>query len=457
MTPLRELSLEQARDLTRTCSVPELIDALSATSVEGNPLPTYEVCIGRGILADSAEVFSRWLPADGNWAVVMDEHTKAAAGDAVVAQLPNATPVVLDPLPGWEHVTPHDTMVDRLADLVEGCSALVAVGSGTINDLCKTVAFRQDKLYAAVATAPSMNGYTSALSAIVFDGLKSTTPCPPPIAVLADVDVLVTAPVTMARSGYADMMAKPVSSADWKLASLVVGGEYNDLPALIVGRALDACIDCAEAIGNNEPAAIETLMQCLILSGFSMTLAGSSAPASGGEHLMSHYWDMSAYANDVPPPALHGLQVALGVLMSARLYELLWQQDPDSFVPTTMAMDEMADVHGILWNAIRSEAEAQHLTEEQVVARIAKVRDLWPTIKAELAPLLQSPEEIKIALKRAGVPLTPAAHGIKPEMVRLPLLHAADIRNRYSILHFARELGLLSKLADEILSVFEIT
>ncbi len=456
MDELRDLTIDEAKEMTCSLAIPELIKALCGTRINGEALPTQRVEVGRGILDQLPQTVAGLLPADGNWAVVMDEHTKAAAGDAVLGLLPHAFAVVLEPLPGWDHVTPHEEMLDLVGEKIATASAVVAVGSGTINDLCKTAVFRQGKEYAVVATAPSMNGYTSALSAIVFNGLKTTAPCPPPIAVMADVDVLITAPPDMARSGYADMMAKPVSSADWKLGSLVVGGDYNELPSMMVSRALDACIACAEDIAANDPAAIETLMRCLILSGFSMAAAGSSAPASGGEHLISHYWDMSSYLDDVPPPALHGYQVALGTLLSARLYELLWQQSPADFEARTLDLDALAGVHGKVWPAIASEARAQNLTLPAAAARVAAIQQKWGEIRRELRPMLRPAAAIRDDLARGGVPTTPTTHGMSRACVRLAFRHAAEIRNRYSVLHFARELGVLDRVADDVLGILDI-
>ena len=60
--------------------------------------------------------------------------------------------------------------------------ALVAVGSGTINDLCKYAAAKDGKPYVVFATAPSMNGYTSMNAAITVDGHKKTLPAATPRA-----------------------------------------------------------------------------------------------------------------------------------------------------------------------------------------------------------------------------------------------------------------------------------
>ncbi|MBD3176709.1 MAG: iron-containing alcohol dehydrogenase, partial [Armatimonadia bacterium] len=54
-----------------------------------------------------------------------------------------------------------------------------AIGSGTVNDLVKMAAQEARVPYISVATAASMNGYPSPISAVLRDGLKSTVPAAP--------------------------------------------------------------------------------------------------------------------------------------------------------------------------------------------------------------------------------------------------------------------------------------
>ena len=66
-----------------------------------------------------------------------------------------------------------------------------------------------------------------------------------------------------------------------------------------------------------------------MLSGLAMSVAGSSSPASGGEHLISHFIDMTAHAYDLPYD-FHGCQVGVGTLTTAFIYEKLKALDPAS-------------------------------------------------------------------------------------------------------------------------------
>ena len=103
----------------------------------------------------------------------------------------------------------------------------VAVGSGTINDLTKLAAHRTGRRYVAVGTAASMDGYTAYGASITYNGSKQTFPCPAPIAVVADLDVMRAAPAELNAAGYADLMAKTVAGADWLLADAVGNEAIN--------------------------------------------------------------------------------------------------------------------------------------------------------------------------------------------------------------------------------------
>ncbi len=449
--PLAKLSRAEAEALARNCGSDELIAALAGTEIEGSALPTRFIRIERGLL-DTIEDHVEEVLGPGRRAVaVMDRHTRAAAGEAVLARMPRIEAIELEPLPGWDQLTPHDCFVEQVIERAREYDALIAVGSGTINDITKYAAHQLGKPCIAVATAPSMNGYTSNIAALLVNGLKHTLPCSPSVAVLADVDVLARAPVEMVRSGYADLLSKPVSTADWKLASLVLGEPFSELPSLVVNAAIESCIRNAKAIGEREPEAVAELMKSLILSGFSMAIAGSSAPASGGEHLISHYLDMTAYSQG-RSPALHGLQVGLGTLLCARLYELLQRQPPDTFGLVREDLETKQAAHGALWPAIAAEAGKQILSQKEAAARLAKIQANIETIWTELDQFLRPAREIQQNLAAAGVPVCPEELHISPELLGQALLHAADIRARYTVLHFARDLGLLDKLATNILA-----
>ncbi len=450
----RHLTLSDIEKLVQTKTSSELIDALTGAEINGQVFSTHTIKIESGMLPSLGSLIQQIVSPMSKFVVLMDENTREAAGESLLTQLPDhPEPILVKPLAGWNYATPHMDVATSLLKKDLSCDALIAVGSGTINDLAKYTAHMLHVPYLVVATAPSMNGYTSSVAALIKDGLKVTIPCRPPVAVLADVEVLAKAPARMLTSGYADLLSSFLANTDWRLANLIMDQSFSPIPGSIVYSAIDRCISAAEGIKEGNIRAVKILMESLILSGYSMAAAGSSAPASGGEHLISHYLDMVAYQNE-RHPALHGLQVALGTLLTSKLYELVADTTIDDLKPPLQYTPD-PEAHGNLWPAVRSEAEKQEMAPRRMERRVSKITHNWERIWGAIDPVRKSSDEIYKNLVRAGAPCTPGELGISPGLIRKAFLYSADIRNRYTILHLARDLGLLHDSADEVFAIFE--
>ncbi len=350
----------------------------------------------------------------------------------------------------FDHLTPHEAKCDLVKEAAADCDGILAIGSGTVNDICKYAADGLGKTYFSCASAASMNGYTSSIAALLIDDLKSTVSCQSPQVVISDADILQGAPHTLAQSGYADLLSKFVSVSDWKLSSLVRDDAFDDLPGQVSSSAIDHCIQIADRIRTNEKGAIKELMQAIILSGYSMALAGSSAPASGGEHLISHYLDMTAYGQGRCPD-LHGFQVALGTLLSSKLYEIMSQIDPSTLTAKTYSAEALQEQHGDLWPIIETEARKQIRSADEANERLLHIQSQWDGIWAQLDDYLKPHAFILESLQAAGVACNPEHYGIDRAFMKKVLCFASDIRDRYTILHFARDCGVLEAKADEII------
>jgi hypothetical protein len=214
-----------------------------------------------------------------------------ASGD--LAPPPRPSVVGLNVPVSDSSLTPSPTHPLPLSSSV---SALIAVGSGTICDTVKLAAAATKLPSAAVATATSMNGYPSVIAAVLREGVKRTDPANPPIVVLADLDVLCHAPARMIAAGMADLLAKPVSTADWTLANALLGDPISLDGLTVVEQSAMLADGIAPELPPRKPEAIARLFEALFVSGLAMAVSGASSPASGGEHLISHYLDMTALA-----------------------------------------------------------------------------------------------------------------------------------------------------------------
>ena len=257
--------------------------------------------------------------------VVADETTFAVAGRAVVEAFRRARRAVEEP---YIYTDPQLYAENRFVAALEEVlrarpeAIPVAVGSGTINDLTKLAAHRAGRRYVAVGTAASMDGYTAYGASITYNGSKQTFPCPAPIAVVADLDVMRAAPAELNAAGYADLMAKTVAGADWLLAD-AVGNEAINPGAwdIIQGRLREVLANPA-GVRAGDLDTLNRLAQGLMLGGFAMVWARSSRVASGAEHLFSHIWDMQHHTHKGKIP-WHGFKVGIGTLAVSALYECL--------------------------------------------------------------------------------------------------------------------------------------
>ncbi|MBT8334176.1 MAG: iron-containing alcohol dehydrogenase, partial [Deltaproteobacteria bacterium] len=192
--------------------------------------------------------------------------------------------------------------------LLEECSAAdlyIALGSGVINDLVKWLAFLQHKPYIVVATAASMNGYASANVAATVDGLKVLFHAAAPKAVIATPDILINAPHELSTAGLGDVLAKSVSGADWRVNQFLFGDYYCQFSVDLLKHLEPIYLKNPQKIRDRDPAGFKALFEALFYSSVAMTITGTSAPASGGEHLISHTLDMLA-ARDNHAHDLHG-------------------------------------------------------------------------------------------------------------------------------------------------------
>jgi glycerol-1-phosphate dehydrogenase [NAD(P)+] len=398
--------------------------------------------------------------------VVGDPRTLAACGERLAEELRAAgcRVVTLDLAepPGALHA--DDEAVRRARDALAATGAVpVAVGSGTVNDVVKAAAHEQRRPYLAVPTAASMNGYTSSIAAITHDGLKRTIPARPPVAVLADPAVLAAAPRRMAISGLADLLSKPVSHADWRLGHLLWGDPYCPVPGEIAAHAVERAARVAPELADGDPSAMEALFEGLLVSGISMAVAGSSSPASGGEHLISHTLDLTApYAPGGPRrPALHGEQVGVATAATTRLYRSLldrseaevdWNRAA-SRAPGHKNVPELVAQAAHLPAALR-----QRLVEEGSRKlgrlgpprdRVERIRRQWDRIRRELAGDLVVAETYGEVLPPIGAPVRPASIGVSLGEFRIAYRLARWMRDRYTVLDLAGDLDLLDEAEVE--------
>lgn len=206
---------------------------------------------------------------------------------------------------------------------------ILAVGSGVINDICRIVSYRLGIPYGIAGTAPSMDGYASAGSPLLFDGTKATVKCTTPKYIIADLNVMSEAPYDMLLSGIGDMFGKYTGILDWELARDYNGDYYCGEIAEEVIAAADKCLKNGYELEKRNPECIKNIMEGFMVTGAGMAFTGNSRPASGSEHIVAHAWELESVEKG-EKPNLHGLEVCEGTLIIADMYRLLYAQTDDA-------------------------------------------------------------------------------------------------------------------------------
>lgn len=283
-----------------------------------------------------------------------------------------------------------------LAAMTSQDDMLLAVGSGTLNDVTKYVSARTGVPYVIAATAPSMDGYASTVAPTILDGFKTTLPAVYPAAIVADVDILKDAPMPMLTAGFGDIIGKFTSLADWRLSHQLNGEYYCPEVAGVIEAAVETCAANAQALAQREPQAIQAVTEALILSGLAMGMVGVSRPASGAEHQMAHYWEMDALRRGEVHP-LHGNAVGVGTVLAASLYEMAVEYLPQGFAAPDKG-------------------------------------------------------QILACLQAAGSCADPKELGIRRELCLESLLHAMELRDRFTVQKLLEQKGKLSLCAQELVA-----
>ena len=341
-------------------------------------------------------------------------------------------------------------LADELMAALPGMFDMVAaVGSGTINDLGKEIAHRRGIPCFVLATAASMNGYTSAIVALLENGLKTTRSVTPPVAVFADPRVLLEAPRDLTLAGLGDLVSKPYCGCDWKIASYVRGEYHCPLPDRLLSTPFDEALDVFPRLADGDPEAVTLLFRLLLVSGLSMAVVGTSSPASGGEHLLSHYWDMVRLRDD-RPLNLHGAQVGVASLVIDDLYRQIVELDFGRvrFAPNPSpdaALREVMEVFGALAPAVWPQWQAK--LEARTADDLERLVGNEAAIKEEIERTLVIGRKVRHALTASGAPIRANQLDVGLDELEAAIRHGRKIRTRYTVLDVAAELDVLDTFA----------
>ena len=344
--------------------------------------------------------------AGKNISVVYDKNTKPFAMNLKkeLSLYANITDVFFDDA----ELLPTEDKCEFLFNNSKNADYILAVGSGTLNDMAKSVSFKLNIPCGVFATAASMDGYCSKGAALMRGGIKVTDDAHSPSDILIDLSVVSDAPKIMTAAGFGDIIGKYTCLTDWKTANAVKGEPINEKAFSMMQNALNACVADFDELTEYTHDAIARLMDALIAAGLAMAECGNSRPASGSEHHISHFLEMD-FARRGEKIPMHGIKVAIGTLISIEIYNYIKD-------------------NGLRFNGW-----------EKVYGYVDELPEVC---------------QVKEMLLKMGCPIRFSEIGVRKETFLEMIGEAYKVRDRYTVLTLAHELGITEKLKPILLEKY---
>ena len=377
--------------------------------------------------------------------LVADLRTRDAVGEAVCRELlaagfPFEKYILQEEAP----VADEKTVGSMFLHFPGDADLVLAVGSGTVIDLCKYISFSRQVECAAVLSAPSTDGFIPACSELIVNGEKKVFATRTPAAVIADIDILAQAPMDLISAGLGVITGKAVDLLDWKLSHIVTG-EYC-CPEIheMMSYSLQMVPGLGEGLRDRNPDAVRALTEALILSGLATDSVDSSRPSSGCEYVISRHWE-KRFMKHGKVPFLPGAGVGLAAIAALVMYSMLAEAP----------VNNPASAFGPAADSGR-----------------AAVRDLLPEILSVIRKDCPPVETMEALLLSLDAPVNPEQIGLSLKEVKEAVLsesfrdtrgledceknnqNGQSSRNFYSLLSLLRDLGLLETFADRLCQYF---
>lgn len=391
--------------------------------------------------------------------VLSDVNTFEAAGKQVLKLLSDGGIAYTSYVFSDPRLRPDDSAVGAaIMHFDFDCDFILTVGSGVLNDIGKIVSNVLKRKYAVVATAPSMDGYASDTSSMMTCGFKVSINSKCPDIIIGDTDILKNAPMRMLVSGLGDIIAKYVSICEWRISNVINGEYYCEKVASLMRAAVKKCADNAKGLVSRDEKAVEAVFEGLVMSGVSMAYVGASRPASGTEHYFSHIWDMRALEFSEPED-FHGIQCAIGTVMTVKLYEKLKNIVPDekkalSFVKNfdiEKYNERIREFFGSgADNIIELEKQQGKYDAEKHSERLKSIINNYDEILNVISNELPKSDELYEMLKGIGSPVRPSDIGVDEKMVADCFEMTKDIRDKYILARLVWDIGVIDEFKDEL-------
>jgi glycerol-1-phosphate dehydrogenase [NAD(P)+] len=217
-----------------------------------------------------------------------------------------------------EEISP--AIIKEAEQAAQDVDFVVGVGGGRVIDTAKIVSYNLDRQFVSVPTAASHDGIASARASVPTSEGNVSLEAHPPLAIIADTGIIAAAPHRLLAAGCADVISNYTAILDWELAHRIKGEPMSEYAIALSKMTAEILVKNADLIKPHQEQSAWFVTKALVSSGVAMSIAGSSRPASGGEHKFSHALDRLA-----PGKALHGESCGIGTIISMYLHGGDWR------------------------------------------------------------------------------------------------------------------------------------
>jgi len=270
------------------------------------------VMVGHGVLEETGKAIAD-LHLSGQPLVVTSPTPREVAGNRIIEMVGEMGPepeVVVVKKASFD-------AIERVIEVVKSVDPgyLVGVGGGKAIDITKMAAEDRNLGFVSIPTAASHDGIVSGRGSVPEGDTRHSVAAEPPLAVIADTEILADAPWRLTTAGCADIISNYTAVRDWQLAHRLQNVEYSEYAGALSQMTAEMLVENSTSIRRGLEESAWIVVKALVSSGVAMSIAGTSRPASGAEHLFSHQLDRLA-----PNTALHGHQVGIGSIITAFLH-----------------------------------------------------------------------------------------------------------------------------------------
>ncbi|MBQ7353202.1 MAG: sn-glycerol-1-phosphate dehydrogenase [Clostridia bacterium] len=334
---------------------------------------------------------------------------------------------------------PDETAIDRVNKEIKDIDLIVGIGSGVIQDLCKYVSYFSKIPYVIVATAPSMDGYASTGAAMILKGMKETVKAGLPKAIIADIDIIKNAPMEMIKAGYGDIIGKYSALNDWELSRIVNDEYFCQYIYDTTLEMIEKTLKTATGLLKRDEESIKNLTEALVIVGIMMSFALSSRPASGSEHHLSHYFEITGIVKNEPYLA-HGIDVAYSTIITADIRKKLL----DKKFPLTQYKEDRENYIKNLEKSYLSVAKGCIELQDKLGTynrdRVKIYLEKEKEIKA-LFEKMPSGKEIEQMLSLVELDISEYYKLYGNEKINDAIRYAKDLKDRYTVLWLNYDIG----------------